>query len=45
MELDASGEFLLQLINDGGALNAMTEAAQLNVKVAKLDYIQSVNQS
>ena len=44
VELDASGGVsLTQLINDGGALNAMTEAAQLNVKVAKLDYIQSVN--
>ncbi len=44
VELDASGGVsLTQLINDGGALNAMTEAAKLNVKVAKLDYIQSVN--
>ena len=44
VELDASGGFsLTQLINDGGALNAMTEAARLNVQVAKLDYIQSVN--
>ena len=44
VELDASGGFsLTQVINDGGALNAMTEAARLNVKVAKLGYIQSVN--
>ena len=44
VELDASGGFsLTQMISDGGALSAMKESAQLNVKVAKLAYIQNAN--
>ena len=44
VELDASGGFsLTQMISDGGALSAMKVSAQLNVKVAKLAYIQNAN--
>ena len=44
IELDATGGFsLTKLVSDGGELNAITASAQLNVTVAKLAYIQSVN--
>ena len=44
VELDATtGLTMSKVINDGGVLNAMTNAANLNVTASKLIYKQSIN--
>ena len=44
VELDATtGLTMSKVINDGGLLNAMTSAANLNVTASKLIYKQSIN--
>ena len=44
IELEATaGVSMNKIVRDGGALDALTDAANLNVKTAKLLYIQNIN--